>query len=1171
MPSITGVWQKTATRGVRAALDDAFGPAAARRRARKSRGGEGQQAGGAHHPLGKKSTRRVQIHNERELGIRPLFNDDIGILPQRVGNSQPGPFGNPAWRRVTAVAPDGGNGPVAPVVAQHPHFSARWLNLWSVRLGTTDRRALERTFAAATRMESARPLASSLDVQSQAKMRRLSFKGSFPRARVPWATVHMDTFRVRKRDLPQTAEGDDIGMPWSLVCVDDHSRFSRVYFAKRKDQIPQLVRMFLDDIGARSLRGSHFIVHNSMQQHIHADGGTELNNAKVTDVLRDFGLGATVTSAPDSPSANGLAETFVGILQRDARARMALVGLRADLWHYAFWDSSAKRNLIASRRVLDSARRTVWVSPYQLAMGEAPDMAHVVAFGARCCVLTSDAEQRSLGKLSLRTADGIVLGWAGEGVQVDGPATRMILGYVVLLDEGRVVISRNVRIDERQLVLRGGVTPWSSSPTEPSIEPAPGQTVAAKRQTGDMDTGEPVDLEDPNGVPEQTMEEPGLSSPLAPMHDAAETAFEGNGWRSHVGDGVYQPREDASGTAGDESLAGGADGEHFDEVEIGMDNRVPLPRARDNSGLSRAVRMSTLSQRAERMYACEASIEDASLPVWNGTRVQVPQTWDQAMGSPLAEKWREAVHEHLDGIQSKGANGTFVERLVPVGTRLIPTKWVFSVKTKENEVIRFKARVVVQGFRQREGIDFDETFSPTVRSEQVRLLMATAARECGRLRASGDKDRFDMCAVTLAETAATGDCKDAYNTAALDENERLLIVLPPGYEPRLKASNGYRVAGMLETAMPGIRQGGRKWSMHFDELACGRIGFVASKWAPCIYTKRYGTGSLIMGRFVDDLLLVAVGTAGGLRWLKGTLGQHFSIKFDDTIESFVGAQFTVVAGGLLMHLSQYVSNMLAKYDPTGSALRSTPDHRQTDDRDERRLQQADVRAYQSMVGALMFATTTCRPDIAHQVNLLTRRMVDPRMCDVQSVFTLFDYLRGSVGLGILFKFSEDPDHPDFLAYADADWANDSVGRKSTSGYVLLFNRAPVSWYCGLQTVVALSSTEAEYVALSDCAREVIHMRGVLGDMRGQPLARPTPLREDNKGAIDLARNPVHHKRTKHIDVKHHFVRDAETMGAVHIEKVESENNYADIFTKVGSTVLHRFVKDLMYDVNASDN
>lgn len=1049
--------------------------------------------------------------------------------------------------------------------AGRARLSAAWLNLWSARLGTTDRRALERTFGASTRMETARPCSSPLDIQSKAKMRRLSFKGTFPRARAPWAIVHMDSFRVRRRDLPQTADGDNIGIVYALVCVCDYSRFVRVYFAKRKDQIPSLVRLLLEDIGARTLRGSHFIVHNMLQQHIHTDGGTEINNAKVNTILREFGLASTVTSAPDSPSSNGLAEVFVGILLRDARARMVMVGLRADLWHYAFWDAAAKRNLIASQRVVGTAGETIWVSPYQLAMGTPPDMQHVVAFGAPCCVLATDAEQSASGKLSLRTADGIVLGWAGEGVQVDGPATRMILGYVVLLDEGRVVISRNVRVDERQLVLRGGVTPWSSSPT--AGLPGPGRSSAATEPGESMDTDEPVDIESPEPTTEtpsrgklSTMDTPsrGELYGQAPITTDMEL--------DRVGSGKNRPHDDlGTGSDGDGLLSGDANGEHYEE-EINVDNRAPLPRARDTSGLSRGVRTSTLTQRAERMYACVAEIDDASLPVWNGRRVRAPQTWDQAMASPLAEKWREAAHEHLNGIQSKGANGTFVERLVPAGTRLIPTKWVFVTKTDgENNVVRFKARVVVQGFRQREGIDYNETFSPTVRNEQVRLLMAVAARECGERCAGGNT--VDVCPAIIADTAATGDCKDAYNTAMLDENERLLIKLPPGYEPKLQPTADHVVAGELETAMPGIRQGGRKWHEHFEAQACDRMGFVASRWAPCIYTRRYRSGILIMGRFVDDLLIVAVGASGGLSWLKASLARHFSIKFGDMIDKFVGAQFKVTDDGVVMHLSQYVSNMLAKYDPTGTTTRPTPDQRRADDnKDERRLQRADIQTYQSMVGALLFASTTCRPDIAHQVNLLTRRMVDPRVCDVQDVFTLFDYLRGAATLGILFKFEKHEDYPDFVAYADADWANDGVGRKSTSGYLLLFNGAPVSWHCSLQSVVALSSTEAEYVALAECSREVIYMRGVLGDMRGKKLALPTTTFEDNKGAIDLARNPVHHKRTKHIDVKHHFVRDAEQMGAVHIGKVDSDDNYSDIFTKVGSTVLRKFVSDLMFDV-----
>ena len=134
------------------------------------------------------------------------------------------------------------------------------------------------------------------------------------------------------------------------------------------------------------------------------------------------------------------------------------------------------------------------------------------------------------------------------------------------------------------------------------------------------------------------------------------------------------------------------------------------------------------------------------------------------------------------------------------------------------------------------------------------------------------------------------------------------------------------------------------------------------------------------------------------------------------------------------------------------------------------------------------------------------------------------------------------------AYADADWANDPEQRKSTTGYLVFFNGVPVSWHSGLQSTISLSSCEAEYVALSECCREVDYLRGIV-DFVEHPVGGPTEIFEDNQGTIDLVANPVHHRRTKHIEVKYHYVRDAQEKGRARIVKVHTTLNHADILTK----------------------
>jgi hypothetical protein len=268
-----------------------------------------------------------------------------------------------------------------------------------------------------------------------------------------------------------------------------------------------------------------------------------------------------------------------------------------------------------------------------------------------------------------------------------------------------------------------------------------------------------------------------------------------------------------------------------------------------------------------------------------------------------------------------------------------------------------------------------------------------------------------------------------------------------------------------------------------------------------------------------------------------------------------------------MHLNQYIGDLMAKYGIADSEKETTPESTETIDKADSEavalLQRADKKKFQAVTGALMFVMTMCRPDLAHAVNMLSRRMSCPRACDLKAALRALRYLNGTRRLGLLFKY-EDEKNEGLIAYADSDWANDLVERLSASGYVVLLHGTPISWSSGLQSVVALSSCEAEYVALSECCRELAYLRQLMAFLR-EPVKGPITIYEDNKGAIDLTNNPVHHKRTKHIDVKYHYIRVEQTSGRVDVTKIHTDDNRADIMTKATSAAtFKRHVDALMF-------
>lgn len=150
-----------------------------------------------------------------------------------------------------------------------------------------------------------------------------------------------------------------------------------------------------------------------------------------------------------------------------------------------------------------------------------------------------------------------------------------------------------------------------------------------------------------------------------------------------------------------------------------------------------------------------------------------------------------------------------------------------------------------------------------------------------------------------------------------------------------------------------------------------------------------------------------------------------------------------------------------------------------------------------------------------------------------------------------------------LGYTDADWAGDAYDRKSTTGYLFLSGSTPVTWNSKKQPTVALSSTEAEYMAITEGTKEAVWLRRLFGELKVQNLKKPTTIHGDNQGSLNLAHNPVYHGRTKHIEVKHHFIREKIISKEISLEYVPTTEQLADILTKaLGKIAFERLRKQL---------
>ena len=215
------------------------------------------------------------------------------------------------------------------------------------------------------------------------------------------------------------------------------------------------------------------------------------------------------------------------------------------------------------------------------------------------------------------------------------------------------------------------------------------------------------------------------------------------------------------------------------------------------------------------------------------------------------------------------------------------------------------------------------------------------------------------------------------------------------------------------------------------------------------------------------------------------------------------------------------------------------------EKDDGISKQVDSTIYQSIIGGLMYAATATRLDIAYVVGMLSKFNASPSEAHLIAAKWVIRYLKGTISLGLKYCKSEDGQ---LIGYSDADWAGDLDDRHSSTRNVFLMAGGAISWMSKKQAIVALSTSEAEYVALSSATQEAVWLRRLLVDLRTAPK-EPTVLMEDNQGAIAIARNPISHARTKHIDIRYHYVYEALQEGTIDLFYCPTEEMVADLLTK----------------------
>ncbi|WVZ24581.1 hypothetical protein V8G54_003125 [Vigna mungo] len=444
---------------------------------------------------------------------------------------------------------------------------------------------------------------------------------------------------------------------------------------------------------------------------------------------------------------------------------------------------------------------------------------------------------------------------------------------------------------------------------------------------------------------------------------------------------------------------------------------------------------------------------------------------------------------------------------LPKERRALQNKWVFKLKNEENNPSpRYKARIVVKGCNQKKGIDFEEIFSPVVKMTSIRAILGLAA-----------KLDLEIEQLDVKTTFLHGDLEEEIYMKQLEGFEE------PGKE---------HLVCRLKKSLYGLKQAPRQWYKKFDSFMI-QHNFKKTFADHCVCVKHYENGEfIILLLYVDDMLIVGKNKIK-ITALKNALSKSFAMKDLGAVKKILGMKISRDCSRRMLWVSQedYIEKILKWFNMHNAKSARAPivghfklSKSQCPKNEEEKEEMSKV-PYSSAVGSLMYAMVCTRPDIGYAVGVVSRFLSNPGKEHLEAVKWILRYLRGSAKRSLCFGNGD----LNLIGYSDSDMAGDVDSRKGA-----------VSWQSKLQKCVTLSTVEAEYVAVTEASKEMLWMKNFLNDY---------VVNCDNQSTIHLTKNPMFHSRSKHIEVRYHWIREVMDEKKLKIEKIHTDLNWSDMMTK----------------------
>ncbi|GJS12361.1 retrovirus-related pol polyprotein from transposon TNT 1-94 [Tanacetum coccineum] len=819
------------------------------------------------------------------------------------------------------------------------------------------------------------------------------------------------------------------GKKYILVIVDDFSRFTWVYFLRSKDETPEIIKKFIAQAQLN---------YKAKVCKIRTDNDTEFKNA-----------------------------TLKAYYEKLAVATACF---------------TQNRSIINTRH-----NKT----PYELLRGRKPNVEYFHVFGS-LCYPTNDRDD--LGKMKPKADIGVFIGYSetSRGFRIYNRRTKRIMETIhVKFDELTAIASEHDCLEPelQRFNNQNSSDDLMNTPSKEDLDNLFGPMFEDYFEQKSSDTTI-------NSAAQPTHDQedsPSTSSIIVDTHEAPPVVTTSDEQTSPISlqESDEFNQEDSADFDGNTQFVP-YDSLNHEEIESSTTNLEP-------SNVQNFHQVQPSTHIWTKDHPLDQVIGDPSKPVMTRQRLHTDSEvcmYALTVSTIEPKNIKEAMADH-SWIESMQDKLNQFERLQvwelvprPEGKNVIALKWLWKNKCDaDNIVVRNKTRLVAKGYKQEEGIDFEESFAPVARLEAVRMFIAFAAH--------------------MNITIFQMDVKTAFLNGPL--KEEVYVSQPEGFIDSEFPNHVYR----LKKALYGLKQAPRAW---YDKLSSFLIehGFNKGIIDPTLFTRRHGGDILLVQVYVDDIIFGSTNPDFSKRFAN-LMKNNFEMSMMGELKFFLGLQVHQSPRGIFISQSQYAIELLKKHGLDECVSMSTPMATERLDADLQGTP-TDQTTYRRMIGGLMYLTAS-RPDIAFATFVCARYQARPTVKHLKEVKRIFRYLRQSYNMGLWY-----PKDSGFelIAYSDADHAGCKDDCKSTSGGLQFLGGKLVSWSSKKQDCTAMSTAEAEYVSLSACCAQSV---------------------------IAISSNPFQHSKTKHIDIPYHFIKERVERGTVEIYFVRTEYQLADLFTK----------------------